>query len=460
MTFSKRRQINQRLLFVVMLFLLLPFQNCGKSVFQVATESDLGSNPSLAILDSQTADDSEQASVQDDRIAPVASPGETGEPLALPRFAIDQLQYQGAFRLPAQDLGVSSVNFSYGAIGFNSDKNSLFVAGHEYHGAVAEFKIPTIVNSTNLSELRMATVLQNFASVVSKSNVDHGQGIRISGMHYSAGKLMVNIYRFYDQSPFLQTPTMILENANDIKNSSTKGYIAVQNGVRAIGWVSPVPSSLQAILGGTHIGGFTSSTGRAIIYNASVGPAAYSFNATDVMSRSSSLTNIPNSVLLNYSLWDLAKTDAELYNTTLTNKLWTHGSEASYGMIVPGTRSYLVLGGSGGHNKGMSYGDPPYGGYKGHYTIDQYDNYPYYWIYDVSDFEKVRKGQMQAKDVRPYAVGEFKAPFQVDVVNSVVGGTYDEANGILYLSLNRADHEQAGGTSTAPVIVAYKFNLK
>lgn len=379
---------------------------------------------------------------------------------SLPRLTIDQLEYQGGFRIPNATYGTSTSSYSYGAIGLNPEKKTLYVAGHEYHGAIAEFNMPAIVNSTKLADLKIASApVQGFSNVLSKSNIDWGNGLRINGIFQSGGKLMVNMYRFYDQSPFLQTPTMILENAANIQTSTTKGYVNVQGGSKAVGWVSPIPAEFQSVLGGTHMTGFSSSTARAIIHNGSVGPSAYAFNPVAAMTNSGSISSISTVELMSFSLGQpgLITEDSELYNTNLTNKYWTHASEASFGMIVPGTRTYLVLGGSGGHNSGMSYGTAPYGGYKGHYTIDQYDNYPYYWLFDVNDFEKVRKGQMKPYSVRPYAVGKFNAPFQTDIVNRVSGGTFDESTGTMYLSIYQSDNLQGGGNP--PVIVAYKFKV-
>jgi len=379
---------------------------------------------------------------------------------SLPLLTIDKVQYKGAFRIPSGTYGASSADYSYGAIGFNPDKNSLFVAGHEYEGAIAEFPIPAIVNSTDIGALKTAsTPIQSFAKVLSKAtNVDWGQGLRVSGIYYSGSKLMVNMYRFYDNgAPFMQTPTMILEDANGIAaTKSLKGYLPVQGGVAAGGWVSPIPTEFQSALGGTHISGFTSSTARAIVYTGSNGPAAFAFSPNIAMANSATTTSISTVKLVAYSLDNPLAPGGDLYNTSRTNQYWTHASEASYGMIVPGTRSYLVLGVSGGHKSGIAYGDPPYGGYKGYYTIDQKDIYTYYWLYDVNDFEKAKNGTIQPYAIKPYAVGKFNAPFQGSGVNPISGGTFDAATGTMYLSISRADTQSGGNPS---IIAAYKFDV-
>jgi hypothetical protein len=373
---------------------------------------------------------------------------------SLPLMTINQLQYKGAFRLPSGNFGTSSANYSFGTIGYNPDHKSLFVAGNETEGSIAEFAIPQIVNSTKLSDLKTAaSPLQPFANVVNKASIDVRNGIKVSGIFYSGGKLMVNVYRFYDQSPFLTTPTLILSNANDIKGSSTRGYISTQGGSAAAGWISPIPSALQSMLGGPYMCGFSASTARALVYNTSEGPSAYSFDPVTAMANDAS--SIATNELMAFSPDDGMVTRDQLYNNDHTNKLWTFVSEASFGMVIPGTRTYMALGGSGGHESGVAYGDPPYGGYKAYYAIDPNDRYPYYWLFDVNDFDKVRKGQMKASAIKPYAFGIFNVPFgQIGGWTPIAGGSFDAATGTLYLSVYRAD-TQSGGNP--PVIVAYQI---
>lgn len=381
--------------------------------------------------------------------------GVTQAQSTLPRMTIDQLQYKGAFRIPADTFGASSANYSFSAIGYNADRKSLYLAGNETEGAVAEFKVPALVNSTTLSALNSAgTPLQPFVKVISKASITVGQGIKISGLFYSGGKLMVNVYRFYDLSPpYLDTPTLILSDATNLAGSTAKGYSVLAGSSAAGGWVSPIPKELQSMLGGPYMCGWTSATSRALVYNTSEGPAAYSFDPVTAMANSS--LNIPTNELMKFTPDAGMVTRAQLSNPDLTNKIWTFISEASFGMVVPGTRTYMALGGSGGHDSGVSYGDPPYGGYKGYYPNSQSDQYPYYWLFDINDFDKVRKGQMASSDIRPYGYGKFNVPFtKAGNWNPVSGGSYDETTGTLYLSIYKADTASGGNP---PVIVAYQI---
>ena len=94
---------------------------------------------------------------------PAPSPGVIDEALA----TIEVLNYQGAFKLPDNIFGESSVNYSYGAIGFNVNNNSLFIAGHAEERALAEFPIPVIVNSTDINAINMASApIQDFVNAV------------------------------------------------------------------------------------------------------------------------------------------------------------------------------------------------------------------------------------------------------------------------------------------------------
>jgi hypothetical protein len=158
---------------------------------------------------------------------------------------------------------------------------------------------------------------------------------------------------------------------------------------------------------------------------------------------------VPTTRLLDY---DLSTPLAEdLSNDSGTNDLWTHLSRAVYGMIVPGTRSYITVGHSGGHGpEGVCYKCRGCGGYC---SVDPSDNAFFYWFYDVEDLIAVREGTMRAGDVRPYAYGPWDPPFGTDEIG---GGAYDASSGLLYLSMQRADNRQ-GTYSTPPVIVAFRI---
>ena len=161
----------------------------------------------------------------------------------------------------------------------------------------------------------------------------------------------------------------------------------------------------------------------------------------------------PTTKLLDFSLANPLHED--LGNGTRTNNIWTHLSRAVYGFIPPGTRSYVTIGHSGGHNSGVCYkctqnNNNLCGGYC---APDASDYYLYYWLWDLNDLIAVKNGQMNSYDVRPYDYGVFPSPISVTKLG---GGSFDPASGKLYVTLQRADRDQ-GRYSNPPVIAVYQF---
>lgn len=148
------------------------------------------------------------------------------------------------------------------------------------------------------------------------------------------------------------------------------------------------------------------------------------------------------------------------------NNLWTEESWAGYGFIVPGSRTYLTIGESGGHFSGIGYkarqNGQTTGNCPGPCPYDRDDFYNYYWLWDVNDLLAVKNGSMQAYDVRPYAYGEFNAPFQMNLYtglprhNPIRGGVYDSVSGLLYLTIHGG--QSTGQYGVKPLVVAYKIN--
>lgn len=376
----------------------------------------------------------------------------------IPFFRMEDLTYKGAFRIPAQDYGNSDVNYSEGPIAYNPDRHSIFIAGHAHQQAIAEFAVPEIVFSDSLSDLLFAPdALQNFRSFLDETPDDNPEGIdRIGGILYQAdgenARLIVNAYEYYDAPGDNTVSTLIIEDANDLENSAARGYLTLTGGAgHTSGWLSPVPENLREALGGDHLTG--QSSGRPIISRFSVGPSAFAFELSDLLSAT---TDVPTTKLLDFSLTNRLHPD--LANDSLNNDLWTHLSKATYGFIIPGTRTYLTLGQSGGHHSGVCYkctqdDDNLCGGYC---SPEAADNYQYYWMWDVQDLIDVKNGLQEPHDVRPYDYGIFDTPFD-DIYHGIGGGSFDPATGNLYLTIQKADTEQ-GTYARPPVVVVYGTN--
>ena len=233
------------------------------------------------------------------------------------------------------------------------------------------------------------------------------------------------------------------------------GYYQFQGGAgHTSGWLSPVPSEWVDTLGGTWITG--QSSGIPIISRTSVGPSAFAFDPAAIVD---SLPNPPNSVpttkLLDFSLANPLA--ADLDNSSDTNNVWTHLSRATYGVVLPGTRTYATFGHSGGHGpQGVCYKCTQDNGNLcgGYCAPDHTDYYQFLWLWDMNDLVDVMNGVTNSYDVRPYWHGAFLTPFE-NGTHQIGGGAYDPASGKLYLSIEKADRAQ-GTYANPPVIVVYE----
>jgi hypothetical protein len=371
----------------------------------------------------------------------------------LPLFQISDMQYQGAFRLPASTFGVSDLNYSEGPISYNPVNHSLFIVGHDHQQAIAEFSIPALSPGA-LEQLNMGTNLQPFVSFLNATNCGNNQNInQIGGLKWIGGKLFVNAYEYYDADGNVTNTTLIVDNAASLATSSVRGYFDLEGGAgHTSGWISHIPSIWQGPLGGTHITG--QSSGIPIISRCSVGPSAFSFRPEqiDADCQNSQISTIE---LLDFSLANPLHSD--LSNDLGTNDLWTHLSRATFGMIIPNTRTYLTVGYSGGHSSGVCYKCTQDDGTEcGGYCAPQANDYSqYYWLWDVNDMLAVKNGTMSPFEVRPYDYGNLVTPFE-SYAHQIGGGDFDPASGLLYLTIQRADTAQ-GTYANPPVVVAYQI---
>jgi hypothetical protein len=363
---------------------------------------------------------------------------------------LGDLSYIGAFRVPAAEFGISSLNYSEGPIAYDAADDSVYLVGHTYQQAVIEFAVPTLVGGSMLGDLAMAaTPLQTFTSMLDRPPYQDADNIlnRIGGLALvptggGASALLVNAYEYYDAPGDNWLTTMVVSDADDMADADVGGFHAFAGGAgHTSGWMSPVPAQWQGALGGPWITG--ASSGIPIIGRTSVGPSAFAFDPADVVAATASAgaAALPTVRLLDYSLAE--PLHADLSNSGLDNTLWTHLSRATYGVVIPATRTYLAIGYSGGHASGVGYKiTQDNGNLCGGYCAYEADDY-------VEDFVRVRSGEIAASAVRPYAWGAFPVPF---ATNEIGGGSFDEATGHLFLTLQRADDGQ--GTYANPPLVA------
>lgn len=383
--------------------------------------------------------------------------------LSLPRINMNDFKYHGAFRLPITTYGDSSAARAEGDITLGSNGSSFFLAGKKRDQAIAEFSIPQLVNSKELNTLNFASNIQPFVKVLELPETGNQQNMnRIGGMEYVDGKLLVNTFEYYDAPADNTHTTLVLRDAENIEASTVDGFYGYDARAHASGWISPIPVNLQGILGGKYITGH--SNGTPIIGRHSVGPSAFVIDPNTHIFGKNAGSSIPTISLADFSLNNPmgdVKNEGQEYinNWNLTNNLWTRISKATYGFIVPGTRTYAVIGYSGGHKSGIGYKITQDTGIvcPGPCAYETDDYYNYIWFFDLNDLLQVKNGLIPAHEVVPYNYGKFDVPFQPKIgINPIVGGTYDSAKDILYITVMRADTLQSN-FDTTPVIVAYKL---
>ena len=211
----------------------------------------------------------------------------TGYSFAQVLLQQSHLIYEGAFRVPTGKLGAQqSVGFAYGgaAIGYNPANNSLFIVGHVYDQMTAEIGIPEIINSSNLSNLRTAPVLQQFSDAFEgqMDAVDPGEvnGFRLGGHLVYGNQLYLSDYTYYDADS-----TQVTSHFGRPPNLSATGQLngPYQVGNAGAGFVSgymtQIPAEWQASFGGPAL---TGNCCIAIISRSSLGPAVSVFDPEDL----------------------------------------------------------------------------------------------------------------------------------------------------------------------------------
>ncbi|MFZ5569341.1 MAG: hypothetical protein ACOZF0_02975 [Thermodesulfobacteriota bacterium] len=385
--------------------------------------------------------------------------GWADNPSSLPLITMDDFQFEGAFRLPDDTFGDSNMNYSQGPLAYNPVNHSIFIVGHAHHQAIAEFAVPELVHSGNIADLKMASPpVQNFVSVLDRVSGGNPQNLdRIGGLAWIMGpngpELLVNAYEYYDAPGDNSQTTLVIRDPANLSVSAVDGYFTFSGGAgHTSGWISPVPAAWQPVLGGTGITG--QSSGLPIISRLSVGPSAFVFDPLSIVGQATVVDPVPTVKLLDFPLSD--PLHADLSNTSLTNDLWTHLSRAVYGFILPGTRTYVTIGHSGGHASGVCYKCTQSNGNLcgGYCAPDPEDYYHFYWLWDLNDLTEVKAGRLATWDVRPYDHGIFSTPFPT---HRLGGGSFDPASGRLFVNILEADRLQ-GTYSNPPVVAVYRFS--
>ena len=378
----------------------------------------------------------------------------------LPLLQASDLQYQGAFRVPTGKFGSDEYaifDFSDEGLAYNANHNSLFIKGHIYGQLVAEISIPAIVNSSNMNNLKTATVLQNFAEITEGHLWDEniGNGMRLGGLLVYNLKLIGATWAYYDgagqQTKSHFTSGMTLATSGDFHGLYTVGNVFP---AFVGGDMTTVPSEWQSALGGPALTGHCCTS---IISHQSLGPSAWVFDPDKLGVQNP----VPATPVVEYPIdhptlgtWEGNGSIHPLYNmsTLITGIVFPPGmrSVLFFGRTGTGTPCY---GCGGSTNPGAECANEwcydPVDSSKGTHV---YPYSPYLWAYDVNDFIAVKNGTKNPWDISPYYHGALSLPFDTGA-NELNGAAYDPVTQRIYVA------QKCVEGNCLPVIHVFKANV-
>ena len=379
-------------------------------------------------------------------------PKEINIPLGL-QAAFD-IEYLGAFRVTAG--GQSSSDYAIGALGFNPINNSIYMAGHDYHKAIAEFEVPSDLSfEKKVSNIPEATVIQKYVTILDKKDVGKTTN-KINGILFYNRKLLVSSEIWYDANARNLDNLQVISNAQNIKSSVFKGMLQLDGGAKAAGYMSKVPEELREKVGAEYLTGWASN--YSITSRYSQGPSLYRF---DPMQAINAVVTADRTIETNpLMVFPLSKgkqlVEGGNNYTSEISPLWGPIAKVKYGFIIPGTTYFLAIGWHAGIHSGIGYKIKQSNGRLcgGPCPYNSDDIYNYFWIFDVDDMLAADQPWL----VRPISYGKWSHPYDNNSANQVIGGTYDNEKNILYLALNGAG--QIGNYDRPPLIISYKVKVK
>lgn len=364
------------------------------------------------------------------------------DPARLPRLALDDLRYAGAFRLPAGETHGDSFSFGGGPIAFNQARNSLYVASRA--GRVAEITIPTPASHADVTQLPFSDYLQGFADPTEGRMKDAGADANLAGLLVFEHRLYGTGTMFYDAnntqsvSHFTRPLALTTAGATPMRRvgqPGKTGYVA--------GYLAAVPPEWRARLGGPAV---TGQCCTAIISRTSWGPAAFAWNPADL-----------------FSLREVGAVPLVYYDGEHPTLGPHEGSNETFGgttqigglALLARTRTALFVGsnGTGPYCYGNGTSDKSVVNTKGPdgatfcfdpATSDKGQHaYPYryqMWAYDLNDWAQVRAGRVDPWDVKPYAVWPVQLPTP-EPTTRIAGVAYDPDGRRLFISQRLADRD-------------------
>jgi hypothetical protein len=146
---------------------------------------------------------------------------------------------------------------------------------------------------------------------------------------------------------------------------------------------------------------------------------------------------------------------SDLYTLDIS-PIWGPITQAQYGFIIPGTSYFLAVGLHTGIHSGIGYKITQDNGNvcAGPCSYSSADVYNYFWIFDVEDMLNAAQPWL----VQPITYGKWSHPYDKNGTRRVIGGTFDDQNNVLYITISGA--AKIGAYDTPPLIIGYKVKAK
>jgi hypothetical protein len=366
------------------------------------------------------------------------------------RLSFEDLEYQGAFRLPKGATNGETFGFGGMPVAFNPSGQSLLVGSRR--GLLADVTIPKAIHSATVTDLPFAEFRQDFVDPTHGRLQEVGrEGIGLSGAVVLGDRVYGAVSIYFDAnnsqrlshfSQSLKLGTSDFRGWSSVWEPTKTGFVA--------GFMALIPTEWQSLLGGTAL---TGQCCLPIVSRTSWGPAAFAFDLTHIGERT-----VAAAPLLYYT------------GDHATLGPW-EGSNERYGIatgmggvaVIGGTRSALFFGRNGmgpacygtGTAKQALAGSDVGDGSK--YCYDPTNDYkathayPYrfqIWAYDLNDFAAVKAGKKKPWDVVPYGIWPIEFPI-VQKDFSMGGVGYDPQQQLIYVAQMHADQD---GDAYRPLI--------
>ena len=331
----------------------------------------------------------------------------------LPRLDSSALVHEGSFWVPGHDRVGADLTFGGYALGIDPVHHGLYFGCHDYLQRLAEVAIPPLGET--------APVLQDCTDVTQGRLPQVDDYLpRLGGTLRYADRLIVSAFGDYD-ADLSQTRSHFATSPDFANTAALVGPLQVGDRAGFVsGYMGMIPAEWREAFGGPAL------TGQCcinIISRSSAGPAASVFDPADL----GAVVPVPARMLVGYPL------EHALAEPASQNPWFNHTTRIA-GLAFPsGSRSLLFIGRHGTgpycYDTAEVCGDPA-DPYKGPHA------YPYVhqiWAYDALDLLRVKAGELQAWDLRPYAVWHLPEMDQTGAA-TLSGATYDADTGRLYVT--------------------------